>query len=592
MYTSFNSYLLALTLIHQDHEHVLMWLNVVFDLSNLSINYLIFLTLVYFLYHLNHQYKWVAGIWAVFFLTRGTTQLLSMGNLCYATNWVGNWQGTITPIVSLCTALAGVLLLPQVIALASHIQTEKTNRKLEPEKLETEQHFSQRIISAVADGLVIQDKESHQVLYINPAACSLFGRPAEELLGESLGIPIIVSESTEIEIIHPSGKLLFAEMRTVDITWDDQDAYLISLRDITERKQTEETLRVLTEEAQQTVLQLQHTQAQLVLSEKMASLGILVAGIAHEINNPTSFIYGNVQPATEYTQALLRLIELYQQHYPHPQPEIDRYINNIDLDFISEDFPKLLNSMHEGAKRISEIVQSLRSFYRSEQTKSKQADIHEGIDNTLLLLRHRLKQQPNRGEIKVIKEYGQIPLINCYPGQLNQVWMNLLSNAIDALEDSALSTKWSLKESKKKPNIFLRISTKLIESTVVVSIVDNGYGISEQVLPKIFDPFFTTKPPGKGTGLGLAISYKIIVEGHKGQMQCFSSPGEGCKFVIELPIGVTTATADEVTDEIMDVRDGLLLLTDNPVVRRSFDNQETVKFDNYRNVHKSYFPPL
>ena len=287
---------------------------------------------------------------------------------------------------------------------------------------------------------------------------------------------------------------------------------------------------------------MKRTQAQLVQAEKMSSLGQMVAGIAHEINNPTSFIYGNINPATEYAQNLLHLVELYRQHYPKPVAEIAEQLELIEPDFIAEDFPKLLASMKEGTQRIKQIVLSLRNFSRLDESESQRVDIHEGIDNTLLILKHRLKQQLKRPEIRVIKEYGQLPPVECYPGQLNQVFMNIISNAIDALDEA------TGKETSFEPTI--RICTEVIKSDsrsshsndrsvsqVLIRIRDNSpSSIKAELLPKIFDPFFTTKPVGSGTGLGLSISYQIVVNRHRGQLRCYSTPGVGTEFAIELPI--------------------------------------------------------
>jgi signal transduction histidine kinase len=270
----------------------------------------------------------------------------------------------------------------------------------------------------------------------------------------------------------------------------------------------------------------------------MASLGQLVAGVAHEINNPTSFIYGNIYPAKEYAQDLLHLVELYTKHYPEPIAEIAEQIEAMDLAFIAKDFPKLLASMKEGAVRISEIVQSLRNFSRLDEMECKQVDIHEGIDSTLLILKHRLAQQSSRPEIQIIQEYGSLPLVECYPSQLNQVFMNIISNAIDALEEGNQSRSMGHGEERTDyPLPTIHIRTQVNERHwVVIRIADNGSGLASEVLPRIFDPFFTTKPPGKGTGLGLSISYQIVVEKHGGQIQCHSVPGRGAEFAIKLPV--------------------------------------------------------
>jgi PAS domain S-box-containing protein len=355
----------------------------------------------------------------------------------------------------------------------------------------------------------------------------------------------------------------------VDSSWANirlSDGTAIGIgSDISERKRAEEVLQMLTQQErekaqqlEQALKELQRTQAQLVQNEKMVSLGQLIAGIAHEINNPTSFIYGNIYPASEYAQDLLHVIELYQQYYPQPVAEIAEQLECIDINFIADDFPKLLASMKEGAHRISEIVQSLRNFSRLDEMECKRVDIHEGIDNTLLILKQRLTTQPHRPEIQVIKDYGELPLIECYPGQLNQVFMNIIGNAIDAIASRfANDALEGLKVSKLKVESWednpqpsnlqpsnlqpstpcIRIHTEVVEHKwVAIRIADNGLGIKSEVQPKIFDPFFTTKPVGKGTGLGLSISYQIVVDKHGGQLRCHSVPGFGAEFVIELPI--------------------------------------------------------
>jgi predicted ATPase/signal transduction histidine kinase/tRNA A-37 threonylcarbamoyl transferase component Bud32 len=277
--------------------------------------------------------------------------------------------------------------------------------------------------------------------------------------------------------------------------------------------------------------ELQNTQMQLIQSEKMSSLGQMVAGIAHEINNPLSFITGNLSHTSDYTKDLLRLIELYQQNYPQPASEIQDLIEIIELGFLIEDLPQTLQSMQVGADRISEIVRSLRNFSRLDAMEKKPSNIHEMIDSTLMILQNRLKAQPKRPTINIIKEYGNIPIIQCYPGQLHQVFMNILANAVDAIEESAETGEIT------KDNLQIRIHTQVNqENYVIISIADNGPGITEDVRQKLFDPFFTTKPVGKGTGIGLSISYQIVVEKHQGQLNCISAPGEDTEFIIKLPI--------------------------------------------------------
>lgn len=340
----------------------------------------------------------------------------------------------------------------------------------------------------------------------------------------------------EWRILTQSGKLKWIAANSRPERRDNGDTvWYGTMFDISDRKQAEAALKEseaqVQKKAQQleiTVEQLKRTQSQLVLNEKMASLGQLVAGVAHEINNPTGFIYCNIEPAINYAQSLLELVKLYQQNYSNPAPEIAKQIKAIDLDFIAADFPQLLSSIKEGADRISQIVLSLRNFSRLDEAECKQADIHEGVDNTLLLLQHRLKKMDGFPEIQIIKDYNQLPKIQFYPGQLNQVLMNILGNAIDALEwGNDLS-------SSQNPQISIR--TYRTDTGIAISIADNGPGMTETVVKQVFDPFFTTKPPGKGTGLGLSISYSIVVEKHKGQIKCNSVVGEGTEFLIELPI--------------------------------------------------------
>jgi signal transduction histidine kinase len=284
-----------------------------------------------------------------------------------------------------------------------------------------------------------------------------------------------------------------------------------------------------------TLSELQQTQTQLVQSEKMSSLGQLVAGIAHEINNPVSFIYCNVIPIKEYAEDLFSLIQLYQDSYPCPTPEIQAKLDTIDLDFIKEDLPKILSSMKTGSDRIHQIVLSLRNFSRLDEAEMKRVDIHEGLNNTLLILSHRLNSQhPGQPGIQVIKDYGNLPKIQCYPGQLNQVFMNILTNAIEAIE--AYNKQRSLQDLKNRPGTILICTEVLDSNQAIILIGDNGLGMTEEVNRKLFDPFFTTKPIGSGTGLGMTISYKIVVEKHGGQLQCIAAPNQGTAILIQIPI--------------------------------------------------------
>ncbi|MEM1393721.1 MAG: ATP-binding protein, partial [Cyanobacteria bacterium P01_D01_bin.116] len=270
---------------------------------------------------------------------------------------------------------------------------------------------------------------------------------------------------------------------------------------------------------------------QLIQREKMSSLGQLVAGIAHEINNPVNFIHGNLEYTKDYLHDLLNLVEVYQLEYPNPTEIIEEEIENIELEFLQEDLPNILSSMQIGSERIREIVKSLRTFSRLDEADYKKVDIHESIESTLMIIQSRLKTNSERCEITVVKNYDSLPLVECYAGELNQVFLNLLFNAIDVLEEK-------IKKSNNSPFLApqISISTKILDSQLIaIHIADNGLGMTEEIRENIFNPFFTTKPVGQGTGLGLAVSYQIVVDKHHGELKCSSTPGEGTEFVIEIP---------------------------------------------------------
>jgi len=297
-----------------------------------------------------------------------------------------------------------------------------------------------------------------------------------------------------------------------------------SQKEVEEKRQLEITLG-----------ELKQTQSQLINAEKMSSLGQLVAGVAHEINNPVNFIHGNISHIQSYSQSLLELIHLYQQYYPNPALDIQEKSEEIDLEFLQEDLLKVLGSMKLGTDRIRQIVLSLRNFSRMDEADFKPVDIHEGIDSTLLILQHRLKSKSS--EIQVVRYYGDLPEIECYAGQLNQVFMNILTNAIDAIEDQISTITAHGRDSNLRE---ITISTLVISLNntdwAEITIADNGLGMPEATKEKIFNPFFTTKAIGKGTGMGMAISYQIITKKHNGDLTCTSTVGVGTQFVVRIPV--------------------------------------------------------
>lgn len=322
--------------------------------------------------------------------------------------------------------------------------------------------------------------------------------------------------------------------RQMQISVEDREKAFKTLQKV------EMSLREKTTQLEHSFSELKMMQSRLVESEKMSALGVMVAGVAHEINNPINFIHGNLKHAEEYCKDVLGLLKLYQNQGASSDPQVQRGIDAIDVSFILEDFPKLLDSMQSGTARIREIVNSLRTFSHLDKAEFKEANIHDGINSTLMILSNRLRGKPGSQPINVVKDYGILPFVDCYPGELNQVFMNILSNAIDALEEAS--------GQQDKPTITIRTEV-LQHCSVAVHILDNGPGIPVAIAAKIFDPFFTTKEVGKGTGLGLFISYKIVVENHGGRLRCCSIPGQGTEFIIEIPILQTRSTLSSIQDK-------------------------------------------
>jgi signal transduction histidine kinase len=339
-------------------------------------------------------------------------------------------------------------------------------------------------------------------------------------------------------------QLMEQELRRSGEILQDQAEQLFKYSQTLEQQVTDRTAALSAQNLKlETLLtQLHQTQAQIVQTEKMSSLGQLVAGVAHEINNPVSFIHGNLKHLQQYATELLDLVTLYEQHYPHPVGAIAEALAAIEVDFLREDIPQILQSMHHGTERIRTIVLSLRNFSRLDEAASKIVDLHEGIDSTLMLLEHRLKPQTHRAAIQITKQYGAIPSIECYVGSLNQVFMHLLNNAIDAI-DAAASERLPLAPYQ------IKIHTECTDGDqVTITIGDNGSGIPTAIRSKLFDPFFTTRAIGKGTGLGLSTSYQIVTETHGGQLAFDSIVGQGTQFRITLPIaaapvGVASTTS-------------------------------------------------
>jgi PAS domain S-box-containing protein len=431
-------------------------------------------------------------------------------------------------------------------------------------KVRGSEELFRKIFEDAPIGIYLANLEDNQLVQVNKNFCEMLGYSAAELLGKTfieIGHPEdrpkkiqvaaalyrgeIASYQIEIRQMAATGKIVWVNVTSTLIRdGEGKPIYKLGMiENITNRKisaaalqASESQLRKQATQLQEAYEQLQHAQIQLVQSEKMSSLGQMMAGIAHEINNPATFIHGNISHTQNYFNDLIEVLNLYQESYPSPAPQIVEKVKELELNFLKEDLPKMLHSMRVGIERISKIVLSLRNFSRLDESEMKLVDIHEGIDSTLLILQHKLHLDSDKSRIEIIKDYGKISKTDCCAGQLNQVFLNIIGNAIEALENQPQPRTIVIRTEMKKAGLN-NITSKLGEcDRIVICIADSGPGMTEDVRKRLFDPFFTTKQVGSGTGLGLSISHQIVVEKHKGSLRCISAPGQGAEFWIEIPV--------------------------------------------------------
>ena len=579
----------------------LVWLHVASDAAIALAYYSIPLTLVYFVQQRQDvPMRLIFILFGAFIVCCGTTHVMEIWTLWHPDYWLSGFVKAITATISVATAAILIPLIPRAIALPSlesvnlALLHEIGKSKKTEEALRASQARLSGILNIASDAIISVDIKQEIQLF-NKGAEAIFGYRAEHILGQPLDLLLPdrlrsvhrrhiedftsssevakkMGERRGIVGLRQDGTEFPAEASISKLELKDEKVLTVILRDITERRQTEEALKQKNQQLERALEKLQLAQAQLVQSEKMSALGELVGGIAHEINNPLNFIYANIPYIKQYSLELISLLQLYQEQHS-PTPDIREKLEDIELDFLIEDLPDALNSIKGGADRIRDIVLSLRGFSHLDESELKTVDIHEGINSTLMILQHRLKSKPNFPEIEILQEYGGLPLVECYPGQLNQVFLNLFKNAIDVLEEhwksgigrgkpdptnisggdgesgiAQNSTQRPIPSplppfergdcpipNSQSPTITIRTEA-IADDWVAIRIADNGSGITEELKSKLFDPFFTTKPVGKGTGLGLAISYQIVVARHGGRLQCFSEVGQFAEFVIEIPV--------------------------------------------------------